>query len=140
MSVYVPSSIVPFDNIGHEWILKNIPINKTILEKWLKSGYIEKNRLFPTRKGTPQGGTISPLIMNIVSDGLETLIMKKFPRWKRQIRQPADIRYADDFVVTAIDKETITKEIIPLVPGFLAERGYSDDSRVIPHRVGLKSA
>jgi hypothetical protein len=43
-------------------------------------------------------------------------------------------------VITAIDKETITKEIIPLVTGFLAERGYSDNSRVTPHRVGLKSA
>jgi hypothetical protein len=38
--------------------------------------------------------------------------------WKRQIRQPADIRYADDFVITAINKETIIKEIIPLVTGF----------------------
>ena len=27
-----------FDNIRHDWILKNIPINKTILKKWLKSG------------------------------------------------------------------------------------------------------
>ena len=59
-----------FDNIRHDWILKNIPINKTILKKWLKSGYIEKNRLFPTKKGTPQGGTISPMIMNMVLDGL----------------------------------------------------------------------
>lgn len=110
-----------FDNIGHDWILKNIPINKTILKKWLKSGYIEKNRLFPTKKGTPQGGTISPLIMNMVLDGLETLIMKKFPRWKR--KKVNFIRYADDFVITAIDKETITSEIIPMVTAFLAERG-----------------
>jgi len=31
-----------FDNIGHDWILKNIPINKTILKQWLKAGFIEK--------------------------------------------------------------------------------------------------
>jgi RNA-directed DNA polymerase len=110
-----------FDNIRHEWILKNIPINKTILKKWLKSGYIEKKRLFPTKKGTPQGGTISPLIMNMVLDGLETAINNKFPRWKRQ--KVNFIRYADDFVVTAIDKKTITREIIPLVTEFLLERG-----------------
>jgi RNA-directed DNA polymerase len=101
--------------------LENIPINTTILKKWLKSGYIENKRLFPTKKGTPQGGTISPMIMNMVLDGLETLINNKFPRWKRQ--KVNFIRYADDFVITAIDKETITKEIIPLVTGFLAERG-----------------
>ncbi len=110
-----------FDNIRHDWILKNIPINKTILKKWLKSGYIEQKRLFPTKKGTPQGGTISPVIMNMVLDGLEAIIMKKFPRWKRQ--KVNFIRYADDFVITAIDKQTITNEIIPLVKAFLAERG-----------------
>ena len=109
-----------FDNIRHDWILKNIPINKTILNKWLKSGYIEKKRLFPTKKGTPQGGTISPLIMNMVLDGLETIIMNKFPRWKRQ--KVNFIRYADDFVITAIDKQTIKRDIIPLVKEFLAER------------------
>jgi hypothetical protein len=59
--------------------------------------------------------------MNMVLDGLETIIMNKFPRWKRQ--KVNFIRYADDFVITAIDKETITNEIIPLVTEFLAERG-----------------
>lgn len=49
-----------FDQINHDWIMKNIPLNKTILRKWLKAGYIEKNRLYPTSRGTPQGG-LSPL-------------------------------------------------------------------------------
>jgi len=128
-----------FDNIRHDWILKNIPINKTILKKWLKSGYIEKNRLFPTKKGTPQGGTISPMIMNMVLDGLETIIMNKFPRWKRQ--KVNFIRYADDFVITAIDKETISNEIIPLVTNFLSERGLElapDKSRITNINDGFK--
>ena len=110
-----------FDNIGHEWILKNIPVNKTILNEWLKAGYIEKKRLFATEKGTPQGGTISPMIMNMVLDGLEKEINKKFPRWKN--KKVNFIRYADDFVITAINKEIITGEIIPLVTEFLMERG-----------------
>ena len=59
--------------------------------------------------------------MNMVLDGLETIILNKFPRWKRQ--KVNFIRYADDFVITAIDKETITKDIIPMVTEFLAERG-----------------
>ena len=128
-----------FDNIRHDWILKNIPINKTILKKWLKSGYIEKNRLFPTQKGTPQGGVISPMIMNMVLDGLETIIMNKFPRWKRQ--KVNFIRYADDFVITAIDKETISNEIIPLVTNFLSERGLElapDKSRITNINDGFK--
>ncbi len=110
-----------FDNIRHDWILKNIPINKTILRKWLKAGYIEKNRLFPTEKGTPQGGTISPLIMNMVLDGLEKLLDRHYPR--RKGHRVNFIRYADDFVITAASKEVITEEIIPLVENFLLERG-----------------
>ena len=110
-----------FDNIRHDWIMKNIPVNKTILNEWLKAGYIEKKRLFPTEKGTPQGGTISPMIMNMVLDGLETAINKKFPRWKN--KKVNFIRYADDFVITAVSKEVITEEIIPLVTEFLIERG-----------------
>ena len=83
-----------FDNIRHDWILKNIPVNKTILNEWLKAGYIEKKRLFPTKLGTPQGGTISPMIMNMVLDGLETAINTIFPRWKN--KKVNFIRYADD--------------------------------------------
>ena len=45
-----------FDEINHDWMLDNIPLNKTILRKWLKAGYIENKRLFPTHQGTPQGG------------------------------------------------------------------------------------
>lgn len=47
-----------FDNISHDWLLKNIPMNKSILKKWLKAGYIENKELFPTESGTPQGGII----------------------------------------------------------------------------------
>ncbi len=59
--------------------------------------------------------------MNMVLDGLETQINKKFPRWKN--KKVNFIRYADDFVITAISKEVITEEIIPLVTEFLMERG-----------------
>jgi RNA-directed DNA polymerase len=61
------------------------------------------------------------MIMNMVLDGLETAINKKFPRWKN--KKVNFVRYADDFVITAISKEIITGEIIPLVTEFLMERG-----------------
>jgi RNA-directed DNA polymerase len=110
-----------FDEISHQWILDNIPLNKTILRKWLKAGYIEKKRLFLTSKGTPQGGIISPPIMNMVLDGLETLLKKRFPRWKRL--KVNFIRYADDFIITAPSELLIKTEIIPLVEDFLKLRG-----------------
>jgi len=109
-----------FDNISHQWLLNNILMDKVILAKWLKCGYIENKKLFPTTAGTPQGGIISPTLMNLTLDGLGQLIKKKFPHAKVNF-----VRYADDFVITAADKWIIEKEIIPLVTKFLAERGLS---------------
>ena len=48
-----------FDNISHNWLLENIPIDKVVLRKWLKAGYIESSQFFTTEAGTPQGGIIS---------------------------------------------------------------------------------
>jgi RNA-directed DNA polymerase len=45
-----------FDKIGHQWLLNNIPMDKQVLNKWLKSGYIEKGIFYHTEEGTPQGG------------------------------------------------------------------------------------
>jgi len=44
-----------FDNISHDWIIGNILIDKLIVTKWLKAGFIDRNKLFPTMAGTPQG-------------------------------------------------------------------------------------
>ena len=35
-----------FDEISHEWLLENIPMNKSILKKWLKAGFVEKTSTF----------------------------------------------------------------------------------------------
>jgi len=49
-----------FDEIHHPWLLQNVPMDKQLLAKWLKAGYWEKGQLFPTSKGTPQGGLMTP--------------------------------------------------------------------------------
>jgi RNA-directed DNA polymerase len=110
-----------FDKISHEWLLANIPMDKTILQKWLKCGYVENYRKFNTEEGTPQGGIISPVLMNMTLDGLEKLIRHKFPTWRRS--KVNFIRYADDFVITSPSKELIENQIAPLVETFLKERG-----------------
>jgi RNA-directed DNA polymerase len=113
-----------FDNISHEWLLENIPMDKQILRKWLKAGYILDRKKYPTVAGTPQGGIISPTLMNMVMDGLENLIRVKFPKWKHWCKVNF-IRYADDFIITAASREIIVNEIEPLVKDFLKERGLS---------------
>tara|TARA_R110001592_G_scaffold267611_1_gene533671 strand:+ start:28183 stop:28656 length:474 start_codon:yes stop_codon:yes gene_type:complete len=62
-----------FDNISHDWLLANVPMDKAILRKWLKAGYMESNRLNSTDAGTPQGGIISPVLANLALDGLEAV-------------------------------------------------------------------
>ncbi len=127
-----------FDEISHEWILDNIPTNKSILAKWLKAGFIEKKQLFPTHKGTPQGGTISPLLMNMVLDGMEAALTKQFPRW--HAKKVNFVRYADDFVITAKSKEIIENEIQPFVIEFLKERGLTlsaEKSKITPINDGF---
>ena len=122
-----------FDNISHEWMNANIPLDKTLLQKWLKSGYIEKRKLFPTNAGTPQGGIISPVLANMTLDGLQALLNEHFHGktiyggGKQQWVNPKVnlIRYADDFVITGESKELLENEIKPLVERFLTERGLA---------------
>jgi RNA-directed DNA polymerase len=60
-----------FDTISHEWLLENIPMDKIILDKFLKAGFMEKDRYFLTEEGTPQGGIISPTLTVMALSGLE---------------------------------------------------------------------
>lgn len=65
-----------FDNIAHEWILRNVPMNKSVLRGRLKAGYIHEFKHFETGSGVPQGGVISPLIANMVLDGMQAAVRK----------------------------------------------------------------
>ena len=53
-----------FDRISHNWLMDNIPLDKELLRKWLKAGFLEKHVLFATTEGTPQGGIASPVLAN----------------------------------------------------------------------------
>jgi RNA-directed DNA polymerase len=108
-----------FDEISHEWLLENIPMDKKMLRAWLKAGYAENGKLYATPQGVPQGGIISPIIANMTLDGLESAIRKAVPsRSKVNI-----IRYADDFIVTSGSKQLLIDLIIPLIRKFLSQRG-----------------
>jgi len=108
-----------FDNISTSWLMKNIPIDKRMLEQWLNAGYVENGFRFPTRKGTPQGGIISPTFANMTLDGLEQVVHNSLPRRSRV----NFIRYADDFIITGKSKTILEMKVIPAVKEFLSERG-----------------
>ena len=52
-----------FDNISHEWLIENIPMDKSVLKQFLKCGYVYDGELYPSEDGTPQGGVISPILV-----------------------------------------------------------------------------
>jgi len=116
-----------FDNISHDWLIANVPMDKAILRKWLKAGYVDRQALFPTEAGTPQGGIISPTLANLTLDGLEDLLAKTFYRTsvKGRMANPKVrlVRYADDFIITGCSKELLEREVKPLVEDFLKTRG-----------------
>ncbi len=110
-----------YDNISFQWMLDNIPMDKVVLKKWLEAGYVENGIHYPTRKGVPQGGIISPTLSNLVLDGLEQAVHCAVPRRCRI----NFIRYADDFIITGKSKTILEEAIKPVVEAFLRERGLS---------------
>ena len=104
-----------FDNISHDWMINHVPTDKSILQKWLKAGYVFHNERFPTEAGTPQGGIISPALANMTLDGLEAMLLAKFPKGKHPSPKMNMVRYADDFIITGDSKEWLENEIKPAV-------------------------
>lgn len=131
-----------FDNINHDWLKDNIPMDKRIMKQFLESGFVYKKTLFPTEKGSPQGGAISSLYANMALDGLETLIQNKYHRNSkgtienhyRAKTKVNLVRYADDFMITANTRE-LAEELKVLVSEFLQTRGLtlSEEKTMITH-------
>jgi RNA-directed DNA polymerase len=109
-----------FENISHQWMLENIPLDKRLLKLWLEAGVMKEGKLFPTSRGTPQGGIISPTLANMVLDGLES-VAKSAGKRNSKIHV---IRYADDFVITGKNQE-ILGEVRKAIMEFLEPRGLS---------------
>ncbi len=116
-----------FDHIGHDWLLRNVPMDSEVLEKWLKAGVVHKGQLQSTDEGTPQGGVISPTLANVTLNGLESGLKAHlgahYGKTKAQKLKINVVRYADDFVITGISKEILENEVKPWVEAFLAQRG-----------------
>ena len=134
-----------FDNINHDWILNNLPFDskiKKIFAEWIKSGVIYKDNFFNTQSpsdSTPQGGIISPLIVNFTLNGLEKVVMESIKRRTKAKDQRTSVkskegyklidfhifivRYADDFVILSRSKQVTEQYIKPVVKEFLNTRG-----------------
>ena len=121
-----------FDEISHKWLLDHIPMDRRVLHQWLKAGFMENQRLFPTTAGTPQGGIASPLLANLTLDGMEQAIRASIKPRQDKVNF---IRYADDFVVTAARQDILEQKVKPIIVDFLQERGLklSEEKTLITH-------
>ncbi|MDO4899037.1 group II intron reverse transcriptase/maturase [Actinomyces sp.] len=131
-----------FDNISHDHLLamlNGFPAREHI-RAWLKAGVMEQGQWAPTEAGTPQGGIISPLLLNIALHGMEEAAgQRRYPRTRRSQPDgivpgtPAVVRYADDFVVMCHTREEALAVKERLTP-WLATRGLSinqDKTRIV---------
>ena len=111
-----------FDRISHDWLLKNIPMDKIILKKFLKAGFMENGKRQATDLGVPQGGTISTTLALMALSRLEGKLVstRKRQRDKDKIRV---VSYADDFVVTAANEQSLRDTVIPILEEALKEVG-----------------
>jgi RNA-directed DNA polymerase len=93
-----------FDTLDHGWLMKFAEhriADKRVLrhiQKWLNAGVLQDGRRVQQEEGTPQGGSISPLLANVY---LHYVLDLWAERWRRTRAQGEVIivRYADDFVV-----------------------------------------
>ena len=93
-----------FDAIDHGWLVKFVEHRIAdrrvvrLIQKWLNAGVLEDGTRTRSEEGTPQGGSISPLLANIYLHYVFDLWVQ---RW-RKTQAHGDVivvRYADDFIV-----------------------------------------
>ena len=102
-----------------------------LIEAMLKAGSYGKGRLFPTERGTPQGGVISPLLSNI----LLTPFDQEMRRRGYQLT-----RYADDWVVTCASAAQ-ARAAVTAARGILSELGvqlHPQKTRIVHVRYGFE--
>jgi RNA-directed DNA polymerase len=118
-----------FDQIDHDVVLGQLGAfpGRGAIRAWLTAGVMEDGRFAPTEEGAPQGGVISPLIMNIALHGMETAAGVRYFRRSRGGLEtapdaPVLVRYADDLLVFCRSREH-AELVRQQLAGWLRPRG-----------------
>ncbi|MCA1709775.1 MAG: group II intron reverse transcriptase/maturase, partial [Actinobacteria bacterium] len=128
-----------FDRIAHDHILAMLGTFPAwgMVAQWLKAGVVEQGRLHRTEEGTPQGGVVSPVLLNVALHGMEEVAGARYTTGKQAGRIaagcPVLIRYADDFVVLCHSRQEAL-EVKARLADWLAPRGLAfneDKTRVV---------
>jgi len=130
-----------FDRIDHARLLAalgSFPA-RGMIARWLRAGVIEDGALTPTGEGTPQGGVISPLMMNVALHGLEEAAGVRYQATGVHAGETLPgsvvlVRYADDLVACAHSREQ-AEQVKARLAEWLAPRGlvFNQDKTKIVH-------
>jgi RNA-directed DNA polymerase len=130
-----------FDRIDHDRLLDHLhgfPAREQVAQ-WLKAGVIENRQYAPTPEGTPQGGVISPLLMNIALHGMESAAGARYAtapshRGWAAAGTPVLVRYADDLVALCHSRQQAL-QVKERLTAWLAPRGltFNEDKTQIVH-------
>jgi len=131
-----------FDKIDHSRLLEalgSFPA-RDMIRAWLEAGVFEAGKGFaPTEEGTPQGGVISPLLLNVALHGLETAAGVRYRTTGVNAGEtvpgsPVVIRYADDLIAFCHTQQQARQVKASLVE-WLAPRGlvFNEDKTQIVH-------
>jgi RNA-directed DNA polymerase len=129
-----------FDRIAHDHILTmlgSFPA-RAMIQQWLKAGVVEQGRLSPTEEGTPQGGVVSPVLLNVALHGMEQAAGVRYYTVGRAVGwtvadSPVLIRYADDLVALCHSRHE-AEQVKARLASWLAPRGLAfneDKTRVV---------
>jgi RNA-directed DNA polymerase len=126
-----------FDKVDHDLLLATLggfPAREQI-RAWLKAGMVEQGRYASTEEGTPQGGVISPLLLNIVLHGMEHAAGVRYRRRGNTVPgTPVLVRYADDLVALCHSSEQ-AEQVRQRLSEWLAPKGltFNDAKTRIVH-------
>src|SRR6266568_1567187 len=118
-----------FDKLDHAHLMSAIGSfpGRGLIRGWLTAGVSEPGKGFaPTQEGSPQGGVISPLLLNVALHGLEEAAGVRYGPDGIRIAKgsPVLVRYCDDFVVCCHTRQQ-AEQVRARLAGWLAPRGLA---------------
>jgi RNA-directed DNA polymerase len=130
-----------FDRIDHKHLLASLGTfpGRGMIAGWLKAGVVEKDWFTPTEEGTPQGGVISPALLNIALHGMEEAAGVRYEHLGNSAAttgrdSPVLVVYADDLLVLCHTRQQAEQVKVRLAE-WLAPRGltFNEDKTRIVH-------
>ena len=130
-----------FDNLNHDHLLGMLGAfpARQMISGWLRSGVLDQGRLTLTERGSPQGGVISPLLMNVALHGMEQAAGVRYITTGANagtVRpgSPVVIRYADDLLALCHSRQE-AEQVKARLATWLAPRGlvFNQDKTRVTH-------